>query len=90
MGHSPRYGTKSHVSHISQSYTDVKGEQKYELHDKYVHPVKEPHPNLPYDPRMAYDKESRKRKTDREIREEEEEILRKRDEIQTKKMLAKK
>ncbi|CAG8556580.1 14281_t:CDS:2 [Funneliformis mosseae] len=71
---SPRYDTKSHVSHIAQSYTDVKGEQKHELNDKYVQPLKEPSPNLPFDQKLAIEKESHKQKADREIKEADEEV----------------
>ncbi|CAI2166617.1 8763_t:CDS:2 [Funneliformis geosporum] len=86
---SPHNDTKSHVSHIAQSYTDVKGEQKHELNDQYVQPVKEPSTNLPFDQQMAIEKGSYKQKADREIKEDDEEVLRKKDQRQTKKMPAK-
>ncbi|CAG8690129.1 3992_t:CDS:1, partial [Cetraspora pellucida] len=47
--------TKSHVSHIAQSYSNVKNkEQPHELHDKYVHPSANHDPKL----KMPIEKES--------------------------------
>jgi len=89
MASSPHADTKSHISHISQSYIDVKGEQKHELNDQFVHPVKEPNPNLPHDAKMDIEKESHKQRADREIQEAEKEIMKKKDE-KPKKMPAKK
>ncbi|CAG8628288.1 10768_t:CDS:1, partial [Scutellospora calospora] len=84
--------TISHVSHIAQSYSNIKEgkEQPHELHDKYVHPSSDHDPKLPFNPKMAIERESRKQRTDHEIEEEEQEILRKKDERQSKKMPAKK
>jgi len=86
---SPARDTKSHVSHVAQSYTDVRGEQSHELHDKYAH-AQPPSDNLPFDPKTSYvEGESRKQRKDRELEQQEKEILRKKDETQTKKMPAK-
>ncbi|CAG8601214.1 14286_t:CDS:1 [Ambispora leptoticha] len=87
------YDTKSHVSHTSQSYTNVETkpgkEQRHELHDKYVHPVKEPQSNAPQDYKMSLNRESIGRQKDREIEEQEAEIIAKKDARQKQKMPAK-
>ena len=63
----PHTKTICHISHIAQSFTNVKGELPHELHDKYVHPVDQPDPNLPFDPKMAINRIKRKQEKDKEI-----------------------
>ncbi|CAG8577954.1 2149_t:CDS:1, partial [Racocetra fulgida] len=58
MSKSGHRDTVSHVSHIAQSYSDVKNkEQPHELHDKYVHPSANHDPKLPFNPKMAIERE---------------------------------
>ncbi|CAG8764150.1 9520_t:CDS:2 [Gigaspora margarita] len=68
-------------------YSNAKGgEQPHELHDKYVHPSAYHDPKIPSDPR---ERESRKQRMDKEIEAEEREILKRKNESQSKKMPAK-
>ncbi|CAG8657937.1 13649_t:CDS:1, partial [Acaulospora colombiana] len=88
MGHTPRFDTNSHFASVDHSYTDVRGKQPHELHDQYVHPVHQPDPKLPHDPKMDFDK-SHKKRVDEEIMADDMEIIKKKDEVQKKKMPAK-
>ncbi|CAG8474163.1 11439_t:CDS:2, partial [Dentiscutata heterogama] len=61
MSKSAHRDTKSHVSHISQDYCDVKeGKrgQSHELHDKYVHPSTNHDPKLAFNQKMDIERES--------------------------------
>ncbi|CAG8536584.1 16892_t:CDS:2 [Cetraspora pellucida] len=60
--------------------------QPHELHDKYVHPSANHDPKL----KMPIEKESIKQRIDHEIEAEDQEIMKKKDERQTKKIPAKK
>ncbi|CAG8504715.1 12531_t:CDS:2 [Dentiscutata erythropus] len=93
MSKSAQRDTKSHVSHISQDYCDVKEGKKgqpHELHEKYVHPSTNHDPKLAFNQKMDIERESRKQHADKEIEAEEREIEKSKNESQSKKMPVKK